>query len=207
MASERVDFFFSFRSPYSYLAGPRAFALPERFDVALVFRGVIPMVMRGQSVPREKGLHTLRDVAREARRLGMAFGRIHDPLGQGAIRCLIVSEHAVENGRERDFVLAASRAIWGEAVDVATDEGLRPICERAGLGWEACRKALADPQMMARVEANTRALGELGHWGVPVFVLRGELFWGQDRIEDLEIALTDAGLARSEHRGGGAPAS
>jgi 2-hydroxychromene-2-carboxylate isomerase len=194
MAAERVDFFFSFRSPYSYLAGPRAFALPERFDIELAFRGVIPMVMRGQSVPREKGLHTLRDVAREARRLGMPFGRIHDPLGQGAIRCLIVSEHAVDVGRERDFVIAASRAIWGEAVNVASDEGLRPICERAGLAWDACRTALKDPAMMARVEANTDALGKLGHWGVPVFVLRGELFWGQDRIEDLEVALTEAGL-------------
>jgi 2-hydroxychromene-2-carboxylate isomerase len=196
MASERVDFFFSFRSPYSYLAGPRAFALPERFDIELAFRGVIPMVMRGQSVPREKGLHTLRDVAREARRLGMDFGRIHDPLGPGAIRCLIVSEHALDVRREREFVLAASRAIWGEAVDVAADEGLRAVCERAGLSWEDSRRALEDPAMMARVEANTQALADLGHWGVPVFVLRGELFWGQDRIEDLEVALTDAALAR-----------
>ena len=50
--------------------------------------------------------------------------------------------------------------------------------------------------MRARVEANTAALGALGHWGVPVFAFAGELFWGQDRIEDLRIALTDAGLAR-----------
>ena len=195
MTAERLDFFFSFRSPYSYLAGPRAFALADRFDIELRFRGVIPMAMRGQSVPREKGLHTLRDVAREARRLGMPFGRIHDPLGRGAIRCLIVSERAVDLGREREFVLAASRAIWGEAVDVASDEGLSAICERAGLSWPDCRLALEDPAMMSRVEANTEALAELGHWGVPVFVLRGELFWGQDRIEDLEVALTDAGVA------------
>jgi len=191
----RVDFYFSFRSPYSYLAGPRAFALPERFDIELAFHGVIPMVMRGQSVPRQKGLHTLRDVAREADRLGMPFGRIHDPLGQGAIRCLIVSEHAIDEGRQREFVLAASRAIWGEAVDVSTDEGLRGVCERAGLDWAACLAALADPAMIARVEANTSALAELGHWGVPVFAFGGELFWGQDRIEDLEVALTDAGLS------------
>jgi len=195
--AEHVEFFFSFRSPYSYLAGPRAFALPERFEIELAFRGVIPMVMRGQKVPREKGLHTLRDVAREADRLGIPFGRIHDPLGQGAIRCLVVSEHAVDVGREREFVLGASRAIWGEAVDVSTDAGLQGVCERAGLSWAGCLTALADPAMMARVEANTAALGELGHWGVPVFSLAGELFWGQDRIEDLELALADAGLARA----------
>ena len=45
--------------------------------------GVIPMAMRGQSVPRAKRLHTLRDADREAARLGMPFGRIHDPIGDG----------------------------------------------------------------------------------------------------------------------------
>ena len=197
MAAERVEFFFSFRSPYSYLAGPRAFALPEHFDIELAFSGVIPMVMRGQSVPRQKGLHTLRDVAREADRLGMPFGRIHDPLGPGAMRCLVVSEHARDVVREREFVLGASRAIWGEAVDVSLDGPLRSVCEQAGLVWAACQAALADPEMLARVQANTVALAELGHWGVPVFSLRHELFWGQDRIEDLEVALADAGLTRS----------
>jgi 2-hydroxychromene-2-carboxylate isomerase len=196
MAAARLDFFFSFRSPYSYLAAPRVFALPDRFDVELVFRGVIPMVMRGQSVPRAKSLHTLRDAKREARRLDMPFGPVYDPLGEGAMRCLLVGEHAVDVGREREFVLAASRAIWAEAIDVAGDEGLRPICERAGLSWPACEEALHDRRLRARVDANTAALIDLGHWGVPVFAFDGELFWGQDRIEDLEIALGDGSFAR-----------
>jgi 2-hydroxychromene-2-carboxylate isomerase len=195
----RIDFFFSFRSPYSYLAAPRAFALRDEYDVDVVFRGVIPMAMRGQSVPREKSLHTLRDVKRESLRLGIPFGRIHDPLGEGAMRCLLVAEHAVDVGRERDFVLEASRGIWAEAADVARDSGLRPICERADLDWRACVAALEDPVMRWRVEENTEALAQIGHWGVPVFVLDGELFWGQDRIEDLEITLREkreAGHAR-----------
>lgn len=198
MSAERLDFFFSYRSPYSYLAAPRAFALPERFDVEVVFHGVIPMVMRGQAVPREKGLHTLRDAKREATRLGMPFGRIHDPLGEGAIRCLLVAQHAVDVGREREFALEASRAIWAEAVDVSRDSGLRRSCERAGLDWHSCRAALRDPDMRARVEADTDALSALGHWGVPVVAFRGELFWGQDRIEDLEQALHEAGLERGQ---------
>ena len=196
MTAAQLDFYFSFRSPYSYLAAPRVFALPERFDVSVAYRGVIPMAMRGQSVPRAKQLHTLRDVAREARRLGMPFGRIHDPLGDGAIRCLLVAEHAVDVGRAREFVLVASRAIWGEAVEVASDDGLRGVCERAGLEWAACQAALHDPALRARVDASTAALGALGHWGVPVTVFGDELFWGQDRIEDLEVALRDAGAER-----------
>jgi 2-hydroxychromene-2-carboxylate isomerase len=195
--SARVDFFFSFRSPYSYLAGPRAFALRDKFDIELEYRGVIPMAMRGQSVPRAKQLHTLRDVAREAKRLGMPFGRVHDPLGRGAIRCLVVAEHARDEGREREFVLEASRGIWGEAMDVSRDGPLREICERAGLGWSGCSAALDDPEARARVDASTAALDELGHWGVPVFAFEGELYWGQDRIEDVERTLRAAGLERT----------
>ena len=198
MSRRSIDFYFSFRSPYSYLAGPRAFALAERHDVDVVFRGVIPMAMRGQSVPVSKRLHTLRDTKREAERLGMPFGRIHDPIGDGALRCLLVSEHAADAGRVRDFVLTASRAIWAEATDVAGDAGLRAVCERSGLEWDACAAALVDPAIRARVDANTEAVGELGHWGVPLFVLDGEVFWGQDRIEDVERALEVAAPAAAE---------
>ena len=195
--SERLDFYFSFRSPYSYLAAPRAFALSERYAVDVRYRGVIPMAMRGQAVPRAKGLHTLRDVDREARRLGMPFGRIHDPIGPGAIRCLLVAEHARDVEREEEFVLSASRGIWAEAVDVAGERGLRLVSERAGLEWDRCVEALTDPTLESRVDASTRALAGLGHWGVPVVVFRGELFWGQDRLEDVERALAGAGLARA----------
>jgi 2-hydroxychromene-2-carboxylate isomerase len=50
--------------------------------------------------------------------------------------------------------------------------------------------------MSARVDANTATLAGLGHWGVPVLVFGGERFCGQDRIEDLELALRAAGLER-----------
>jgi 2-hydroxychromene-2-carboxylate isomerase len=193
-----VDVFFSFRSPYSYLAGPRAFALADTFDVDVRFRGVLPMAMRGQAVPRAKRLHTVRDVAREARRLGMPFGRIHDPIGSGAVRCLLVAEHAVDVGRERAFVLEAGRAIWAEAVDVSRDRGLRRVCEAAGLDWQACERALHDPALRARVDEDTEALLALGQWGVPVFVVGDEVFWGQDRIVDVEATLDDLGLRRPE---------
>lgn len=193
-----IDYYFSFRSPYSYLSGPRAFALPERYAVEINFRGVIPMAMRGQSVPRAKRLNTLRDVDREAKRLGMPFGQIYDPIGDGALRCLAVSEFAKDAGRAAEFVLAASKAIWAEAVDVSSDQGLRTVCEKADLGWAGCHEAIGDESMAERFQRNTDALAELGHWGVPVFDFDGELFWGQDRIQDLDAALAAAGLAQPE---------
>jgi 2-hydroxychromene-2-carboxylate isomerase len=197
LMAEIVDYFFSFRSPYSYLSGPRAFALPDSYDIDLRFHGVIPMAMREQAVPQAKRIHTVRDVAREAKRLGMPFGPIWDPIGEGATRVLAVSEHAKDAGREKDFVLNASRGIWAEAKDVSQDGPLREICQASGLDWADCARAISDPAYAERVEANVQALAAVPHWGVPVFVFRGEAFWGQDRIAYLEDALRIAGLARS----------
>ena len=141
VVAARVEFFFSFRSPYSYLAGPRAFGLRDRFEIELAFRGVIPMAMRGQSVPRAKRLHTLRDADREAARLGMPFGRIHDPIGAGAMRCLLVAEHARRRrsrarvrarGQPRDLVRGGRRLArrWAAPALRASRARLGRLCRR-----------------------------------------------------------------------------
>jgi len=189
MSAGSVEYFFSFRSPYSYLSAPRVFDLPRRHGVELVWRGIRPMAMRGQPLPRAKQLYILRDAAREADRLGLPFGRIYDPLGEGVWRCLCVAELANESGRLADFVTIAARGIWGEGADVSQDRPLRALCERAELAWEDCRRAIETPEYRERVERNTAALAELGHWGVPTLVYEQQAYWGQDRIEDLERAL------------------
>ncbi len=191
-----VEYFFSFRSPYSYLSAPRAFALPQRYRIELVFRGVRPMAMRGQPLPRAKQLYILRDAKREAGRLGLPFGKIYDPLGEGVWRCLCIAEHAAKRGRVAEFVQAAARGIWAEGAVVTTDRDLQQIAENARLDWKDCADAIANPAYRERVEANTARLGELGQWGVPTFTFDGQAYWGQDRIPDLERALTEAGLTR-----------
>jgi len=194
MSKTPVDFYFSYRSPYSYLAAPRAFALPGRYEIDLRFRGVMPMAMRGQAVPQAKRLHTVRDTAREAARLGMPFGPVWDPIGDGAKRCLAIGVLAGDRGKIREWVLAVSKGIWAQAADVCDDEVLRGICERVGLDWAEAQAAIGDPEIERRVLADTDSLVALGQWGVPVFVFNGEPYWGQDRIEDLERSLNDAGL-------------
>ena len=165
---DSVDYYFSFRSPYSYLSGPRAFALADEFDVEVVFRGVIPMAMRGQTVPVAKRLHTLRDVKREADRLGMPFGRVHDPIGDGALRCLLVAEHAADAGRVARVRAGRQPGDLGRGRRRRdATRGCGRCASAPGLDWDACAAALDDPAMRARVDANTERLGALGHWGVP----------------------------------------
>jgi 2-hydroxychromene-2-carboxylate isomerase len=181
-----IDFFFSFRSPYSYLALARTRAIAEQPGVQLRIRPVLPMVMRGLPVPFVKRLYIVRDCAREARRLGIPFGRVADPVGVGVERCMAVFAYAERVGQGFDWLQAVATCIWAEGVDVATDLGLRTAVEKAGLDWADAQSALADEGWRQMVADNRQALLNAGLWGVPSYVCGDRRLWGQDRIEILK---------------------
>jgi len=189
-----LEFFFSFRSPYSYLAIQRTFALAKAFGLELQIKPVLPMVMRGLPVPKAKLKYIASDAAREARGKRIAFGNVRDPLGAGVERCLAVFYYARTQKKEREFMLAATTGIWSRAVDVASDEGMRQVTEQAGLFWPEVEAAMKEEAWRSEVEANRAQLTAVGLWGVPAFLLGDVAVWGQDRdwlltrqIEDLCI--------------------
>ena len=176
-----LELFFSFRSPYSYLCFERVFRIADSFRLKLNLRPVLPMVMRGMQVPREKMAYIATDTSREARRLGIPFGHIADPVGKGVERCLAVFYYAESEKRERDFLLQAGRAIWSRATDVASDAGMREVAGQCGLFWPDVLAAMEDDAWRTKVEENREAMFDSGCWGVPTIRLGDFVVWGQDR--------------------------
>lgn len=177
-----LEFWFSFRSPYSYLALARTAELAARFDVDLKIRPVLPMVSRGLPLPREKRLYLVRDAHREADRLGIPFGDICDPLGKGVDNALAISKLAIERGQGMAFLESAARGAWSEAKDLASYVDLREIVERAGLDWADARAAMADESWRVWASDNANDLDGAGLWGVPSWRAGDFVTWGQDRL-------------------------
>jgi 2-hydroxychromene-2-carboxylate isomerase len=177
-----LEMFFSFRSPYSYLALSRVFEIADAFGLRLVVRPVLPMVMRGMQVPRAKLAYIAMDTAREARRLGIPYGKLADPVGAGVERCLAVFCYAQQEKRERDFLLHAGEAVWARGIDVATDVGMRKVTGRCGLFWPEVLEAMADDGWRDSVEENRAAMFDAGCWGVPTLRIGNFTTWGQDRL-------------------------
>ncbi|SDL68289.1 2-hydroxychromene-2-carboxylate isomerase [Maricaulis salignorans] len=187
----------SLRSPYTYLAMERAFALADRWQTQVEIRFVLPMVMRSLPVPRRKGQYFLLDAKREAERLGLPFGNICDPLGPPTERGLAVLHFAMGQDKGREFLTSFLRGVWAEGVDAGSDHGLRLLVERAGLDWAAAKAALGDESWRVVAETNRERLLELGLWGVPSFHTGGLSVWGQDRLWRIEQALSARAEANS----------
>ena len=196
-----LEFFPSLRSPYTAITIERVYALADRYGVELVLRPVLPMVMRGLPVPASKSRYILLDTAREARRAGVPFGRIADPVGRPVELGYSLFPWAREQGRAREWLAEFARGAFAEGVDMGREAGLRVAVERAGLPWDEARPLLGNDDWRDELEANRLEMLDLGLWGVPSFHLRGPrgetllATWGQDRLWRIEQQICGA-LAR-----------
>lgn len=184
-----LEFFLSFRSPYTWIATARAKAVADACGAELRLRPVLPMVMRGLPVPPQKRSYILMDAAREARRLGVPFGRIADPVGRPVERGYSLFPWARSRGRGYEFCQAFMGAVWSRGVDAGSDAGLRRIVKSAGLPWAEARSLVGNDDWRSEMEANRQAMFDLGLWGVPSFRTGDVATWGQDRLWVMAEAL------------------
>ena len=204
-ATESVDFYFSFRSPYSWLAVRQVRALAAEHDIDFALRVVRPLAVRDpgffKTVNPMWPPYLYRDVTRIAERLGLTFRWPRpDPVVQDLASGTIATDQphigrlsrlgvlAAEQGSGLAYVEAVSHLIWSGEVD-GWDQGdhLDRAAIKAGLdpaALAAASVAEAD-RLDAVLHANEAAQAAAGHWGVPLFVYRGEPFFGQDRLPDL----------------------
>ena len=185
-----LDYFLSFRSPYTYLAVQRVRKLADHYGATLRLRFVLPMVMRGLPVPLSKRFYIILDSKREAERLRIPFGIIIDPVGRPTERGLAVLHHAISLGKGPEFAESFLSGAFAEGIDAGSDAGLLQMATRAGLNQAQMQAALKDDSWRTVAEANRQELFSLGHWGVPTFrVNDNKAHWGQDRLWVIEQEL------------------
>ncbi|TXS95858.1 2-hydroxychromene-2-carboxylate isomerase [Parahaliea maris] len=210
-----IDLYWSFRSPYSYLATPRLVALTREYEVDINVKIVAPLAVRDpqffeRSDPRWIR-YTLMDVVRLAEMLDIPLGMPNpDPIVQDMetrkiapeqphiFRLLRLGAVAAEQGRGLAFIDEVSRLIWSGTPQWNEGDHLSGAVSRAGLDLEALEAEVArDPgRLDALVEQNKAEQAAAGHWGVPLMVFEGDPFFGQDRIDCLVWRMQQRGLQR-----------
>jgi 2-hydroxychromene-2-carboxylate isomerase len=148
------------------------------------------MIMRGLLVPDTKKMYIFHDTKREAEKLGIDYGFVADPLGEGVNRCYSLFKYAQTLGKETEYLLNYAKAVNAQGIHSETDTGLRIIIERSGLDWEHAKQLLQqegrDSLWQVWAEENREEMVALGSWGVPTFQYGDSVLWGQDRAGLIE---------------------
>jgi 2-hydroxychromene-2-carboxylate isomerase len=194
VAIERVEFFFDFISPYSYLAWPRVRALCARRGLALVLHPVLFAALLdhgGQRGPAEipaKRAWLVSDCLRLAALEGvpLTFPKYHPFNPLSALR-MALRELAGE--RQEAVVDTLWEAGWRDGVDLGSAEALVAALEARGLDGTALRARAGEPAAKEALRRETTDAIARGVFGVPTMIAGDALFWGNDRVEHLALML------------------
>lgn len=213
---ETIDVYWSFRSPYSYLVTPDLEKLVQDYNVDINLKVVLPIAVRAKGAlfnasNRKPAMYIIMDALRRAQFLGrpMIFPPKPDPVVQNYETFEVAEEQpliiyltklGVEANRRAkglSFVKEVSTLIFGGTENWDQGAHLKTAAQSIGLDLNDMETAIKDGDHMQDIERNQDDLDAAGHWGVPTMVLKGEPFFGQDRVETLRWRLDQHGLRRS----------
>ena len=194
---EEVKLYFDYKSPFAFLAKDPAFELPNRFAVHVRW---IPFLLRikGQGERSIYSEHKARYSYMDARRWANKRGgfRIMGPLKvYNSEPALIGGLYAHREGFFRAYTDVVFAQFFQRALEIDVPAEVARVIEQLG----GSATAYLDYFHGAGATAFRACLDEAAAdhiFGVPIFVFRGEPFWGHDRMGLLQERLTEAGLRR-----------
>ena len=196
-----IEYFFVPNSPWTWLGHQRVREIaratgstldPVPFDLGQVFplSGGLPLAKRAP----QRQAYRLVELRRFREHLAMPLNltpRYFPVNADLATRTLIAVQAADGPERALDLAGALLHAVWVDERDIADAGTLAALLAEQGLAPQ--RLAQADePDTAARYAANTQRAIERGVFGAPTYVIDGELFWGQDRLDFVERRLRAA---------------
>ena len=208
-----VDLYWSFRSPYCYLATSRIVALTKEFDFSVNVKPVLPIELRitgfFDKVNPLMFSYGLMDQRRIAEYYGIDLEWPDpDPIVQDLETSEVAEEQpyiyrlarlgveAARGDRGLEFIDEVSKLIWSGKESWNEVGALSRAAERAGTDLDVMESSiLAAPGDYDKVlRQNGDDLQAAGHWGTPSMVFDGEIFFGQDRLDLLMWRMKQYGL-------------
>ncbi len=187
-----IRFYFSFRSPYAWIAA-------ERFESELGDLGVpierIPIFPTAENFPNDpstmpdKVAYILQDIPRLAREYGLTV-RLHSSSDTDWALSHAAFLGAESQGAGQRFMVEVFRKRFSEGLDLGEDDVVADAARAAGLSPDAILDAGHSETLRAEVSKGWRLAAERDRiFGVPSFVYAGKLYWGQDRMHFLRSAI------------------
>lgn len=194
--SEPTTFYYDLGSPYAYLAGERVNAVFAEAGVdppewqPILLGGLFKRFDRdswGNGPERDSGM---RECERRAAAYGLPPIRWPDPWPPNGLFAMRAATFAKEIGRTVSFSLAAFRQAFAAGRDLGERDNVLLAAAAAEIHPRAMLAAVDRDSLKSALRETTDQAGDLGVRGVPSLVVNGEVYWGDDRLEEAAHAAT-----------------
>jgi 2-hydroxychromene-2-carboxylate isomerase len=192
--ARNIDLFFDYTCPFAYLASTqvRARAIPVTWKPILlggVFKATGTVQDLSENLGPAKGAHNLEDMQRWARKYGVTLRMPprHPMRSVEALRATLATKI------DPNVIHGFYRAYWVDNRPVSDRETIHDVVTAAGHDAEAVLAAIETPEIKDDLRARTDEAIAKGVFGVPAWVVGGELYWGQDRLHFVEAAAREGG--------------
>jgi 2-hydroxychromene-2-carboxylate isomerase len=196
MANVKVEHHFDFGSPNSYLAWKVIPEIEKRTGVAfdyvpILLGGVFkltgnqpPMVAFGniKNKPQYDALEMQRFIARH----GLDRFRMNSHFPVNTVQIMRGAVVAQMDGDLPKYLDVVFRAMWEDSKKMDDAEVIRATLDAGGLDGAHILARIQDQDVKDRLMANTSASVERGTFGAPTFYVGDEIYFGKDRLRDLE---------------------
>lgn len=187
---ETLYFYFSFRSPFSYIALPRVLTLAATHDLPLETIAVFTPENERRPAPLRMQLSLLLDAAREGREAHVHFGRVNALSRQTHEELTSVFYGLYGDAeRQRRYLHAAMRAVWSRGVDFDAPHAWDRIQAESKLSADETQRFIKDRSWLSDARSHGEYLQANGYLNVPAFRMGSTLYWGYDRLTQLEAQL------------------
>ena len=188
--TRQIDFWFDFASTYSYLAAQRIEPLAAARGVAVRWRpfllGPVFTAMGWNDSPfniyPSKGRYMWRDMERLCRQYGLPLKKPSRFPRNGLRAARVICAHA-DAPWVPDFAREVFSAGFARDQDIGEREVVTGLLRDLGLDAEALIGAAESPEGKDSLRRQTDEAFRLDIFGAPSFIVDGELFWGNDRLE------------------------
>jgi 2-hydroxychromene-2-carboxylate isomerase len=199
VSGKTIEFVFDFGSPNAYLALPplREIAARHGATIALIpclLGGIFkatnnraPMIAFGE-VPSKLAYERL-EMERFIKRHGLTRFRMNPHFPVNTLLAMRGHVAAQDLGVEHPYVDAVLRAMWEDGEKMDDPEVFVRVLNAAGLDGRAILAKTQDDAVKQRLAANTEAAVDRGAFGIPTFFVDGEMFFGKDRLAQVEEQL------------------
>ena len=192
--SKTVDFYYDYASPAAYLAWTQIYKIAERTGATVVRKpALLGGIFKetGNSAPitvPAKGKWMLYDLVRFAERYEVPF-KMNSAFPLNTIYLMRGALFARHEGFIEAYDKACFEAIWVNDKNMGDPAVVTQVMSDAGLDPAAIGASMQNGDIKKELFAVTAEAVENGLFGMPGFIVDGELYWGQDRMDFVEEAL------------------